>query len=98
MNEFENIEEFETIILTDDLGEEIEFAIIDSIENNDNIYLLVVESKFIDYDEVEAIILKEISIDTNDIIYERVEDDIELNKVSELFRLSVDDYDFEVYD
>ena len=49
-----------------------------------------------DDDETEAVILKEISIDANDITYELVEDDQEFDRVAELFAQKGEDYEVSV--
>ena len=52
----EEFEEFETMILTDEDGQEVEFAIIDNTELDGTTYLLVVEAELIDDENAEALI------------------------------------------
>ena len=75
--------EFEMVTMTDEDGTEVEFSIIDHVASGTDRYLLVVETEKMDEEESEALILKEISIDANDITYEMVEDDAEFDRIAE---------------
>ncbi|MBR4283756.1 MAG: DUF1292 domain-containing protein [Anaerotignum sp.] len=88
--------EFETVTMTDENGEEIEFSIIDNVACGGERYLLVVETELMDDDETDAIILKEVSINTDDVTYELVEDDAEFDRVADLFSQKAEDYDVEL--
>lgn len=89
-------DDFEIIIMTDDDGEDVEFAIIDNIMYKNERYLLVVESSELDDDEATALILKETEISENDVTYSLVEDDNEFDKISELFAENDENYDLEI--
>ena len=95
---FEEVNEmdFETVTMTDENGEEIEFSIIDNVACGGERYLLVVETELMDDDETDAIILKEVSINTDDVTYELVEDDAEFDRVADLFSQKAEDYDVEL--
>ena len=88
--------EFETVTMTDENGEEIEFSIIDNVACGGERYLLVVETELMDDDETDAIILKEVSINTDDVTYELVEDDAEFDRVADLFAKKGEDYTVEI--
>ena len=88
--------EFETVTMTDENGEEIEFSIIDNVACGGERYLLVVETELMDDDETDAIILKEVSINTDDVTYELVEDDAEFDRVADLFAQKGEDYTVEL--
>ena len=88
--------EFETVTMTDENSEEIEFSIIDNVACGGERYLLVVETELLDDDETDAIILKEVSINTDDVTYELVEDDAEFDRVADLFSQKAEDYDVEL--
>ena len=49
-----------------------------------------------DEEESEASILREISIDANDITYEMVEDDAEFDRIAEMFAQKGEDYEVSV--
>ncbi len=89
-------EEFATITMLDDDGNEVEFVVISSIENKGINYLLVLESHLIEDDEAEATILKEINDDDNESIYAIVENDDEFHEIVALFKNCNDDYDIEI--
>ena len=88
--------EFETVTMTDENGEEIEFSIIDNVACGGERYLLVVETELMDDDETDAIILKEVASKTDDVTYELVEDDAEFDRVADLFSQKAEDYDVEL--
>lgn len=88
--------EFETVTMTDENGKEIEFSIIDNVACGGERYLLVVETELMDDDETDAIILKEVSINTDDVTYELVEDDAEFDRVADLFAQKGEDYTLEI--
>ena len=88
--------EFETVTMTDENGAEVEFSIIDNVACGGERYLLVVETELMDDDETDAIILKEVSINTDDVTYELVEDDAEFDRVADLFSQKAEDYDVEL--
>ena len=88
----EEFEEFETMILTDEDGQEVEFAIIDNTELDGTTYLLVVEAELIDDENAEALILKQVGVDEENVDYELIEDDEEFDRVAALFQQG-EDYD-----
>ncbi|MBR5590890.1 MAG: DUF1292 domain-containing protein [Anaerotignum sp.] len=88
--------EFETVTMTDEDGTDVEFSIIDNVACGGERYLLVVETELMDDDETDAIILKEVSINTDDVTYELVEDDAEFDRVADLFAQKAEDYDVEL--
>lgn len=88
-------ETVETIIMTDENGEDVEFVIVDQVTMDGNNYILVVESEYIDDVDAEAEILKEVSQEGEDSVYEVIEDDEEFERVAELFSDN-DEYDIEV--
>ncbi len=88
--------EFEVVTMTDENGEEISFSIIDQVACGGERYLLVVETEMLDDDETDAVILKEASINTDDVTYELVEDDAEFDRVADLFACKGEDYTVEI--
>ena len=95
-NDDELMEEFETVTLTDEDGCEIEFAIIDSLENEGNTYILAVETQMLDDDESEAALFKKVKADDGEDAYEIIEDDAEFERIAELFQSSGSEYDVEI--
>lgn len=95
-NDDELMEEFETVTLTDEDGCEIEFAIIDSLKNEGNTYILAVETQMLDDDESEAALFKKVKTDDGEDAYEIIEDDAEFDRIAELFQSSGSEYDVEI--
>ena len=95
-NNDELMEEFETVTLTDEDGSEIDFAIIDTLENEGNTYILAVEVEMLDDDESEAALFKKAKNEDGEEVYEIIEDDAEFDKIAELFQSSGSEYDVEV--
>ena len=89
-------EEFETIMLTDENGDEAEFVIIDTLENEGESYILVVETAYIDDEDAEYMLLKKVEEEGEDVSYELIEDDDEFDKIAALFAEKSDDYDVEI--
>ena len=89
---------FEIVTMTDEDGTDVEFSIIDNVASGTDRYLLVVETEKMDEDETQALILKEVAIDANDITYEMVEDDAEFDRVAELFAQKGEDYEVSIDD
>ena len=90
--------EFEVVTMTDENGDAVEGSIIDNVACGGERYLLVVETELMDDDETDAIILKEVSINTDDVTYELVEDDAEFDRVADLFAQKAEDYTVETDD
>ena len=82
-----------TFITSD--NEEVEFSVLEQTTINGKNYLLVVCDE--DEEEADALILKEVSNEEDDVIYDIVEDDIELNAVSSVFAELLEDYDIVYY-
>jgi uncharacterized protein YrzB (UPF0473 family) len=81
----------EEITFTDDNGEEVVFQVIEQTRLGGLDYLLVSTTNE-DEEEDEALILKDISKDTDiEAIYSIVDDDEELTMASEIFNELLDD-------
>ncbi len=70
------------IVLTDDEGNDVEFEWLDTIEMNDNTYVVVLPTE---EDAEEVVILKVESEDDED-SFIGIEDEDEINAVFELFK------------
>lgn len=75
--------------------DEVEFYVIGQTRINDVNYILVADSMD---DEAEALILKETvnNEDAEDVIYSEIEDDGELEAISQVFSEILDDIDIEM--
>lgn len=74
-------------------GEKIPFFVLEETKINGMNYLLVADSE---EEEAEAYIMREITDDDNQSVYEMVEDDTELEAVSKVFAELLDDVEFEM--
>jgi len=80
------------IVFTTDDGEKVVFRVLEQTRLGGVNYLLVCTT---DEEEEEALILKDISKDTDtEAIYDIVDDDAELALVSEVFEELLDDIEF----
>lgn len=91
----DSFEEDEIIIMVNDKGEEKEFAIIDAVRCGEGNYLLVADAKpkiqdEEDDEELDAVILKELQEEDEQLIYEIVEEDKEFERVIKLFQENED--------
>ncbi|MCT4543620.1 MAG: DUF1292 domain-containing protein [Vallitalea sp.] len=87
----------ETILFTfEETGEKVEFAILGSTEYNKETYLLVVDNEELELDNITAYVLKAISTENDDVIYEIVDEDDELIPVSEMLMEQLDEFDINV--
>lgn len=86
----------EPIYLPDEDGNQIKLFVVEETQLSGIKYLLVCESENEDEDS-DAYILKEVSVEGDDIVYEFVEDDVEFDAVAKLFdELVGDEADIEM--
>ena len=86
----------EPIYLPDEDGNQIKLFVVEETQLSGIKYLLVCESDNEEEDS-DAYILKEVSVDGDDVVYEFVEDDVEFDAVAKLFdELVGDDADIEM--
>lgn len=98
-NENLETEEFddETIILTDENGDEAEFEYLDSVEYEGREYVVLfpVDEDENNDNEVVILVVEEYNEDTDEETFGPVEDEETLNKVFELFKEAhKDEYNF----
>ncbi|WP_167958421.1 DUF1292 domain-containing protein [Anaerosporobacter faecicola] len=83
----------EKIVFTTQDNEKIEFYVLEQTMINGKNYILVADS--VEEEEANALILKESSNESEDIVYDVVEDDNELQAISKVFMEMLDDTDIE---
>lgn len=83
------------IMFTTDEGEEIPFFVIEQTMIAGVNYILVTDSEE-DSEEADAYIMREVTDEEKQIIYEIVEDDHELSAISKVFEELLDDIDIEM--
>ena len=81
-------EKNDTVVFRSEDGTETEFTVISETRLNGNNYVLVTEP-----DSEEAFILRETRDDNEDMIYEMVDDDTEIDAVGGMFRAILEDID-----
>jgi len=81
----------DTVTLYDEDGNATEFAIIDGVEYNGNLYLALVEEDQIDNEECEFLILKKDKNDPDLLV--TIEDEEEFTTVMEIFDEKLDEYE-----
>ncbi|MCR5607636.1 MAG: DUF1292 domain-containing protein [Lachnospiraceae bacterium] len=86
-----NNEEYITFLTAD--NEEVSLKVIEQTMVNNTNYLLVAAS---DEDEADAMILKEISENGDDVCYEEIDDDIEYEAIAKVFGELLEDYDIDL--
>ena len=86
----------EPIYLPDEDGNQIKLFVVEETQLSGIKYLLVCESDNEEEDS-DAYILKEVSVEGDDVVYEFVEDDVEFDAVAKLFdELVGDEADIEM--
>jgi len=88
-------EEIETLIMTDEDGNDVEYVIIDTVEHKGATFLLVVEMAMVEDDEADAILLKQVGEDEESYSYEEPTDE-EFEEIARLLNEQSDEYDIEI--
>jgi len=68
-------DEFETIVMTDDEGNEAEYMVIDEFMHNLKNYLIMIKAEDADEDEAEATIFRQVAADDEEFVYEEISED-----------------------
>lgn len=84
----------EKIVFTTQDNEQIEFYVLEQTMINGVNYILVADS--VEDEEANALILKESANDADDLVYDVVEDDSELQAISKVFIEMLEDTDIEL--
>lgn len=87
---------YEKVGFMDETGEETEFYIIEETRINNKDYLLVTDDDDEEAEEADAYIFKDISeADSEEAVFEMVDDEDELAYVSKIFSELLEDADIE---
>lgn len=78
------------ILFLDDDGAEIEFSVIEQTTIVGQTYLLVEDCEASSEDESVVLIMKEVQLEDDYVSYEIVEDDKELDMISDIFNALLD--------
>jgi len=90
-----DFEEIETLVMTDEEGNDTEYVIIDSIDHKGSTFLLVVETAMVEDDEADAIVLKQVGEDEENYRYEEPTDE-EFEEIVRLLNEQSNEYDIEI--
>ncbi|MBO5249107.1 MAG: DUF1292 domain-containing protein [Clostridia bacterium] len=85
------------LALTDEEGNEVNFEIIDAVENDGKTYVLLVPAEAGEEDEVEVIMLR-VEDDGEEDVLVTVDDEDEFNTVAALFDQKAEEYELEAED
>ena len=86
----DNEQERQKILFLDDDGQEIEFNVIEQTTIAGQTYLLVEDCEASSEDESVVLIMKEVQLEDDYVSYEIVEDDKELDMISDIFNALLD--------
>ncbi|MDR2183050.1 MAG: Holliday junction resolvase RuvX [Clostridiales bacterium] len=87
--------ELETIIMTDEDGNEIEFMVIDEFMHNMTNYLIMVKAEDADEDEAEAAIFKQVSAGEEEYVYEEINEE-EYNDLEDMLKTRMAEFDIDI--
>jgi len=92
-DELEGLEDgLETIVMTDENGNETTFFVIDEVDYADNRYLLLLEESIAEDEEADAVIFKQVAAEGDELVYEPLNDQ-EFEKVAKILSERLDDYE-----
>ena len=87
--------ELETIIMTDEDGNEVEFMVIDEFMHNMTNYLIMVKAEDADEDEAEAAIFKQVSAGEEEYVYEEI-NEVEYNDLEDMLKARMAEFDIDI--
>ena len=67
--------ELEVIVMTDDEGNEAEYAVIDEFDHNGTTYLIMIKAEDADDEEAEAAIFKQVGASEEEFVYEEIDEE-----------------------
>jgi len=88
----DDFSDLETIVTTDEEGNEANFFILDEVEYSGSNYLLVVDEETAEDEESDAVIFKQVSAEGDEFIYEQPNDE-EYEAVVKILSQRLDDYE-----
>ena len=87
--------ELETIVMTDEDGNEVEFMVIDEFMHDMVNYLIMVNAEDADEDEAEAAIFKQVSAGEEEYVYEEINEE-EYNDLEEMLKARMAEFDIDI--
>ena len=84
--------EMESLVVTDDEGNELEYIIIDEFIHNDATYLVLMKADEIENEDVEAVIFKQIPTDDEEeFAFEEITEE-EYDQIEDLLKSRLEDF------
>jgi len=87
--------EVETIVMTDEDGNEVEYVIIDEFIHTDVNYLVMVKAENAEDDEAEAVIFKQVEASDDEFVYEEIDED-EYNNLEPVLKARLSEFDIDI--
>lgn len=87
--------EVETIVMIDDDGNEVEYVIIDEFAHEETSYLVMIRAEFVDDDEAEAVIFKQVEVLEDEFVFEEIDED-EYNKLEPMLKARLAEFDIDM--
>ncbi|MCL2753398.1 MAG: Holliday junction resolvase RuvX [Defluviitaleaceae bacterium] len=87
--------EIETIVMTDEDGNDVEYMIIDEFDHGGTTFLVMINAVEVENDEVEAVIFKQVESTDEEFIYEEISED-EYNMLEPVLQQRLDDFDIDM--
>ena len=87
--------ELETIVMTDEEGNEVEFMVIDEFMHDMVNYLIMVNAEDADEDEAEAAIFKQVSAGEEEYVYEEINEE-EYNNLEAVLKVRMAEFDIDI--
>ena len=89
--------ELETIVMTDEDGNEVEYVVIDEFTHEETSYLIMIKAEHAeaDDDEAEAAIFKQVEALEDEFVYEEIDED-EYNKLEDVLKARLAEFDIDI--
>lgn len=94
----EEMEEFSTIVMTDEDGNEVEYLVIDEFEHNKTNFIVMMLAEYEDDEDVEAVIFKQIiegDGTDEELVYEEISEE-EYNEVEDILRKRLAEFEIDM--
>jgi len=93
----EEMEEFSTIVMTDEDGNEVEYLVVDEFEHKGTNYVVMMLEEFEEEEDVEAVIFKQIIEEGagDELVYEEISEE-EYNAIEEVLRKRLAEFDIDM--
>jgi len=87
--------ELEVIVMTDDDGNEVEYAVIDEFDHDDVTYLIMIKAENVDDDEAEAAIFKQVGASEEEFVYEEIDEE-EYAGLEDMLKSRLAEFDIDI--